>query len=365
MSDKFYFFKGRVALYAILKAMGIKAGDEIILPGFTCVVVPNAIIYLGAKPVYVDIDPKTYNLDPQKIEDKITERTKAIIAQHTFGIPADMDKITEITKKYNLYLIEDSCHTIGSKYKGQEVGTFGDAAFFSSQWSKPITTGLGGWAIINNEKLLEKMEKIYPEFAEPSYKEKLLLRLQYLTYSRLFKPSLFWFAQNTYRRFSRLGVAIGSSSRDELECKMPRGYAKRMAVWQRDLLKKKLSTIKEDIRHRKMVVSVYEKQLQDIGIEPNKLPHNYEPVFLRYPVWVNDKKKCLEEAERKHVEVGEWFLSPVHPNVGGWERAGYQKGTCPDAERACEHLVNLPTHQRIGSNEIEKVMKLVAGFRKT
>ncbi len=126
-----YFFKGRVALYAILKAMEIQSGDEVILPGFTRVVVPNAIIYLNGRPVYVDIDKKTYNIDVTKIEEKIKYRTKAIVAQHTFGIPAEMDKISEIAKKYNLYVIEDACHAIGSKYKGKEVGPFSDAAFFS------------------------------------------------------------------------------------------------------------------------------------------------------------------------------------------------------------------------------------------
>ena len=156
--DRFYFFKGRVALYAILKSMGITTGDEIILPGFTCVVVANAILYLGARPVYVDIDPSTYNIDAEKIGEKITDKTKAIIAQHTFGIPADMNKITAIAKENSLYVIEDSCHAVGSRYMGREVGTFGDAAFFSSQWSKPLTTGLGGWAVINNGLLLQNME---------------------------------------------------------------------------------------------------------------------------------------------------------------------------------------------------------------
>lgn len=107
-SNTFYFFKGRIALYAILKAMGVKAGDEVIIPGFTCVVVPNAVLYLGAKPVYVDIEAHTYNINTKRIEEKITEKTKAIIAQHTFGIPAEMDKILEIAKKHNLYVVEDS-----------------------------------------------------------------------------------------------------------------------------------------------------------------------------------------------------------------------------------------------------------------
>jgi dTDP-4-amino-4,6-dideoxygalactose transaminase len=94
-----FFWKGRVALYAILKSIGIKPGDEIILPAFTCVVVANPIIYLGAKPIYVDIDPRTYNIDIALIESKITSHTKAILAQNTFGLSSDLDKIIEIAKK--------------------------------------------------------------------------------------------------------------------------------------------------------------------------------------------------------------------------------------------------------------------------
>src|SRR5512135_1616150 len=123
----FPFYKGRVALFAILKAMGVNTGDEVIVPGFTCVVVPNAVIYNRALPVFVDIDGATYNIDPGKIEAKITKKTRAIIVQHTFGVPAEMDGITEIAKAHNLFLIEDSCHTLGSRYKGKPVGAFGDA----------------------------------------------------------------------------------------------------------------------------------------------------------------------------------------------------------------------------------------------
>ncbi|MCA1928241.1 MAG: aminotransferase class I/II-fold pyridoxal phosphate-dependent enzyme, partial [Calditerrivibrio sp.] len=171
MGKVFTFFKGRVALYAILKSMGIGDKDEVILPGFTCVVVPNAISYTGAIPVYVDIDIKNFNIDVDKIEEKISKNTKAIIAQHTFGIPAEMDEIKKLCKKYNLFLIEDACHCLGSKYKGEELGTIGDASFFSSQWSKPITTGLGGWAKINNDELLKKMEKEYEHFIPPTSRE--------------------------------------------------------------------------------------------------------------------------------------------------------------------------------------------------
>lgn len=359
-SYNFCFFKGRIALYAILKVMGVKKDDEVILPGFTCIVVPNAIIYLGARPVYVDINPETFNIDSQKIEEKITQRTRAIIAQHTFGIPADIDKIVEIAKKNKLYVIEDSCHAIGSKYAGTEVGTFGDASFFSSQWSKPITTGLGGWAIVNNQILKAKMESIYQEFINPSYKETLLLRFQYFAYSKIFKPSLFWFSQNTYRRLSRLGIALGSSSHDELECKMPEGYKKKMSQWQRNLHEKKLTEIIQIIDHRKWITSLYESLLGKRDIKTVKLPEDYEPIFLRYPILVKNKRKLLDGAKKKNIEIGDWFLSPVHPNLTEWERAGYRKGMCPSAEEVCEHIINLPTHQKIGEKEVDRIVEFIA-----
>jgi dTDP-4-amino-4,6-dideoxygalactose transaminase len=351
-----FFFKGRIALYAILKAMEIKLDDEIILPGFSCVVVPNAVNYLGAKPVYVDINQKTYNIDASKIEEKITKKTKAIIAQHTFGIPAEMDKILEIAKKYNLFVIEDSCHAIGSKYKGKEVGTFGDAAFFSSQWSKPVTTGLGGWAVVNNPEIKENLEKIYPEFAEPSFVETSMLKLQYLLYSNLLTPSLFWFAQNTYRMLSRLGIAVGSSSNEELECKMPVDYKKKMSIWQKKILEKKLADISRIIDHRKWVVSQYDKLLPQIGVESLQLPQEYDPVYLRYPVLAKNKNKALESAKSNKIEIGDWFVSPLHPNLDGWEKAGYQKRMCPVAEDVCQHIINLPTHEKIGEKEIKKIV---------
>ncbi len=367
ISNFFYFFKGRVSLYAILKAMGIKVGDEVIVPGFTCVVVPNAIIYLGAKPVYVDIEPETYNTDFTKIEEKITEKTRAIIAQHTFGIPAEMDKILEIAKRYNLYVIEDSCHSIGSKYKGKEVGTFGDAAFFSSQWSKPITTGLGGWAVINSsewlggrsEELKERMEKIYNEFIEPKRKEVFFLKLQYLLYSKFLTPKLFWFAMNTYRMLSRKNFAIGSSDTCELDYEKPLVYEKKMSKWQINLLEKKLKEIDKIIEHRKWVTSLYEKYLPQIGFKTVKIPDNSEVVFLRYPVLVKNKEKILKEAEKHKIEIGDWFLSPVHPNLNGWEKVNYQKRSCPVAEDICHKIINLPTHAKINEKEVKRTINFL------
>lgn len=360
ISEPFLFFKGRVALYAVLKAIGVQPGDEVILPGFTCVVVPNAIIYLGAKPVYIDIDVRTYNINPLKIEEGITKRTKAIIAQHTYGIPAEMDPIMEIARRYNLHIIEDSCHSIGSKYKEREVGTFGDAAFFSSQWSKPVTTGLGGWAIINNREIRDNLEKDYHEFREPSKREVFILRLQYLFNSALLSPSLFWTAQYLYRASSRVGIAIGSSSEEELKCiVMPADYKKRMASSQKKILERRLKDIYNIIEHRRWVTLQYERLLQNIGMIPLKLDEGYDPIFLRYPLLVKDKKRLLEEAKKNRIEIGDWFVSPLHPIEGDLSLWGYDKGICPVAESISRKILNLPVHKKINEDYILKLHRFL------
>lgn len=358
-----YFYKGRVALHAILKSMNIREGDEVILPGFTCVVVPNAIRYHGARPCFVDIDAGTFNIDPNKIEQKITKKTRVIIAQHTFGIPAEMDIIVEIAKKYHLFVVEDACHTISSLYMGKDVGTFGDAAFFSSQWSKPITTGLGGWALINNQDLIRNMINTYENYADLFKAEAVFLWMQYFFYSLFFKSSLFWILQRSYRVLSDLGLTIGSSSKAELKSTaMPVNYPKRMSKWQIKLIEKKLRDAKHDSKHRESIAALYSKSLKALGKMDFSPPLNAKPVFLRYPVLVQNKEKVLRDARARRIEIGDWFLSPLHPNRTGLENAGYEKGMCPVAESICERIINLPTHRHINQGEAERIFNFVRRY---
>ncbi len=353
------FFRGRVALYTALQAMGIKPGDEVLLPGYTCIVVPNAVKYLGAVPVFVDIDLETYNIAPDLIEPRITPRTKVIIAQHTYGLPADMGQIADIARRHKLYLIEDCCHAVGSSYKGREVGAFGDVAFFSSQWSKPLTTGLGGWAIVNNQQLYLGMQKIHSQLPAPSAIDVLQLRLQYLLYQFLLRPSRFWFAQKVYRLLTRAGVIIGSAHPGESEGQLPPRYAMRMSSWQEEKLDEQLQRLSATIAHRKMITGIYRDGLRALGLSPTDSPEEVDPVYLCYPVCVSDKPRTLEAAREAKIELGDWFISPVHPNRTHWEVAGYQKGSCPRAEDACAHVINLPTHPRVSSAEAARTLEFI------
>lgn len=151
---------GSIALRLALIACGVKPGDEVIIPPYTFIATASIVLEANCVPVFVDIDPGTYNIDPQKIEKAITKKTKAIIPVHFAGQSCDMDSITNIAKKHNLRVIEDACHGHGAEYKGKKLGSIGDAGCFSFQSSKNLTSGEGGMIITNDEELYDMMNSL-------------------------------------------------------------------------------------------------------------------------------------------------------------------------------------------------------------
>ena len=151
---------GTAALHLALLAIGIGPGDEVIIPTLTFAATANAVLYTGATPVFVDSERETWNIDPDLIENKITKKTRAIIPVHLYGHPCDMDKITEISQKYNLTIIEDAAEAHGAEYKGQRVGSMGTISCFSFFGNKIITTGEGGMCLCHDQDLIEKIAKL-------------------------------------------------------------------------------------------------------------------------------------------------------------------------------------------------------------
>jgi perosamine synthetase len=151
---------GTAGLHLCVRALGIGAGDEVIVPSFTFVAVANVLRYEHAVPVFVDIEPKTLNLDASRVEAVITPRTKAILVVHTFGCPADLAEILEIARRHHLYLIEDACEAIGAEYHGRKVGVYGDAGVFAFYPNKQITTGEGGAVVANDPRLTTRVKAL-------------------------------------------------------------------------------------------------------------------------------------------------------------------------------------------------------------
>jgi dTDP-4-amino-4,6-dideoxygalactose transaminase len=355
----FAYWKGRVALYAILKALGIKAGDEVILPGFTCVVVPNAVRYVGATPVFADITCGAYNLDPASVERAITRRTRALIIQHTFGIPAELDDLLEIARKHKLQVIEDCAHSLGSVYKGKAVGTFGRAAFFSSQWSKPYTTGLGGMAVTADPEVARGLRKAQTEFSDPPRGQVMRLGAQRFIYEHIFSPRLYWLAVGTLRRLSKWNVFVGSSGEDELNCAVPRDITWRMSCFQASIGVNRLRMHQQYVTHRRHLVDFYQSYLQSRGWLATSERSDVNSIYLRYPIRVANKWEVLGKAEKARVELGSWFESTLHPIHDSLDRFGYHTGQCAVAERTASEIINLPLHSRVSIDEAERIVEFV------
>ena len=151
---------GTVAVHLALETLGIKKGDEVIVPAFTYIASVNPVVTAGAKPVFIDSLPDTWQLDPRDLERKITSKTKAVIAVHLYGMMCDMDAVMKAAKKHNLYVIEDCAEAIGSRYKDKHAGTFGDISTFSFFGNKTITCGEGGMVVSNNDALAKRAAKL-------------------------------------------------------------------------------------------------------------------------------------------------------------------------------------------------------------
>lgn len=355
-AQAFSFWKGRVALYAILRALGIGPGDEVILPGFTCVVVANAIRFAGATPVYVDIVPGSYNIDPQCVKAAITSRTRAILVQHTFGIAGPIYDCLDLARQHHLEVIEDSAHAFGSQFNGQTLGSFGKASFFSTQWSKPYTTGLGGIALTRDQGLAAALRKVQMEFISPPFPARLRLQAQYSIYQSFYSPRIYWQAQSMLQNFGRFGLFVSSSSDSELAGEMPVDHTWRMPELQQKAGLHKLAGFQQTMEHRRKVTSQYDNTLQADGWPTPTRPEG--ALILRYPVRVGNKEELLAKARRSQIELGSWFETPLHPTpLSQHTRFGYDLHQYPNAAQMADQVVNLPMHEWVTSAEADRILE--------
>jgi perosamine synthetase len=359
----FGFWKGRVALYALLRGLGVGPGDEVIMPGYTCVMAVNPIVYLGAQPVFVDIEPSTFNINPNRIEAAITARTKLIIAQHTYGYPADLDAIQDIARRKGLPFIEDCCLALGSRYRGRLLGTFGQGAYFSFQWNKPYTTGLGGMAITSDDTLAERIRQVCAQdLLPPTPKQVAMLAAQLTVYRSVIYPRTTVLAQNVFRWLSAKGLAIGSSSHAELGPRQPPGFFRGMSGLQARSGLRQLRRWDQKFDHRRRLRRLYDELLTQQGWSVTKLPEHMDPVLVRYPVRVANKARALATAGSHFVELGSWFECPLHPIETRLEDYGYSTGLCPEAERASREVVNLPLHPRAHEATVRRSVTFITGI---
>ena len=358
------FARGRVALYAILQGLSIGPGDEVLVPAFTCVAVPNAILYSGARPVWVDIDERTLTLDPDALEAAITPRSRVIVAQTTFGLSADLDAIMRIAARHDVTVVDDCTHGLGGRYHGTPNGATAPLSFFSTQWSKPISTGLGGFAIALDPTVARRLRAIEATAAEPSATRSAALHLLYVGRERAGHGRLLRYGRAAYRTLSRGGVVPGSSSLVELEgSSMPKGFLTRLSGPQANLGLQGLAGLAAQVQRRRSIARYYSGWLLANGRAPAYEPAGSEHAYLRYPLRVTARDTFRAAAHHRGIDLGDWFRSPIHPITDGLERWGYRPGAAPRAERVCREIVNLPTDPTLRDREVERVIALLAEHR--
>jgi dTDP-4-amino-4,6-dideoxygalactose transaminase len=282
-----------------------------------------------------------------------------VLVQHTYGLPAAVAEIKQIAGRYGIPLIEDCCHTFGGRLDGRLLGTFGKAAFFSGQWNKPFSTGLGGVAIVHDAGLAQKVRELQTQMPLPTVRASVMLAGQLLTHEAIVWPSTSARITRAFRWMSRGGFVVGSSSKAEFGVIMPEGYAMQSAAVQCRLGRIEVGRIEENRQHRQWVTRHYLQVLASLGYPMPDWKDLDELMILRLPLRVANKQEALAKAAQYGVEIGSWFECPLHPAETDQEAFGYHPGDCPNAERAACEVINLPTHRRVKERDVQKTLAFV------
>ena len=351
----FLYGSARSSLFALLKTLRFDDGSEVLVTGFTCEVVPNAVINAGYTPIYVDINPVNYCMDPTVVKKLITKKTKVIIIQHTFGIPAQIEELIVIAKKHNLFIIEDCAVSLGSKYKGKLTGTFGDAAIFSFELSKTITSCRGGMLLLNTNKdsIIEKMIELYKKVPEQKRGQKLKTLFQLGISGILYRPRLYLLGKYIIALFFKLRIFSFSTTEAEETAKLPPNYLLRLSECQARIVLRQYLRLNNLIEKKIILKNHYLKILdKSLDKEFIQIVSSDEVVLLRFP-FLTKKRISLESYfESVSIELGFWFTAPLSSKTINHSLFGYKWGCCPQAEEISKLIVNLPVS--FSNNEVQK-----------
>lgn len=353
--DVTLFNSGRSALFAVLRAFNIQSQDEVLVQSFTCVAVPNSVLWTLGKPVFVDID-HALNMDPIDMEKKITPKTKAVIIQHTFGIPAQVDAILSVAKKHKLIVIEDCAHSLGARYKNNLVGSFGDASFFSFGRDKVVSSVWGGAAMIkkNHPGVMKKMKSTIDLLPTPTYA---------WIFQQLLHPIAFGFILPLYRVYiGKLLLVVLQTFRmlsfpvfpEEKKGQRPQEFPKRYVNGLASLLVRQLGKLPKFINIRQSIDAYYRKNIPASGV--TFFPPIEGQVLLRFPLLVDNPDVFIAKAKKKGILIGNWYSHAIDPKGVDFLSIGYNPRSCPNAEKIAKHIINLPT--RISLTQAQQVVDL-------
>jgi len=312
---------GTGALHLALLACGIGPGDEVITVPNTDLPTTAAISYSGATIVWVDVDPHTFNIDPDKIEAKITKRTKAILPVHLFGHPADMDPIMEVAKRHNLSVIEDACLAVGAEYKGRKVGTIGDVGCFSLAPTKMLGAyGDGGAAITDHREIADRI-KVLRNYGHS-------LRMESKS-SELRGPTVWEFVTE--------------------------GFNERLDELQAAIVRAKLPTLEQRLARRRKIALEYNKLLDGLDLVRPYEAHEVKHVYRAYTILVGQRDRVRDHLASKGIATRVYYAPPPLHLQPVYAHLGHRKGDFPVTEEIADRMLSLPIFPQM-KQQIEEVV---------
>ena len=322
------------ALHLALVAVGIREGDEVILPTMTFAASGEVIFYLGARPVLVDCLPNSFQLDPEQVAGKITSQTRAILPVHFAGAPCDLDPICDLARRHNLKVIEDAAHALPTRYKGRMVGTFGDITCFSFYATKTLTTGEGGMVATENPDYTENIRRL----------------------------SLHGISKDAWKRYS----AEGSWRYDILEV----GYKYNMTDLQAALGLTQLAKCDSMLARRAYIANCYNHLLESLdGFTTLPAPADIEHAWHLYIVQVShealtiNRDRVVEELKNRGIGTSVHFI-PLHLHPLYQTKLGYRSGDFPNAEERFSRAISLPIYAAMSEADISRVMDALADIER-
>ena len=308
---------GTDALILALRACSVQAGDEVLLPASTFVATGSAVSALGAAPVFADVRPETYNLDPSELERRVTPRTRAIIAVHLYGLAADMDPIVAFAKSRKLPLIEDCAQAIGAVYKGRRVGSFGDAACLSFYPTKNLGAyGDAGMVVTNSRELAARL--------------------------------------GTLRNHGQTAKYVSSEP----------GWNSRLDEIQAAILRVKLRHLAEWQRARRSNAAEYTHLLEQVpGVMPPHEPGGCEHVYHQYTIRCERRDPLQQHLAARKIGSSVYYPYPLHLQPL-YAHLGHKAGDFPHAERAAQEVLSLPMYPELRKDQIARVVEAIAEFVK-
>ena len=320
---------GTDALLLSLMATDIGYGDEVITTSYTFFATAGSISRLGAKPVFVDIDPKTYNINPQLIEEKITDRTKAVIPVHLYGQCADMEPILETARKYNLRVIEDAAQAIGAKYKDRKAGSMGDLGCLSFFPSKNLGGyGDGGMVVTNDEELAGKIRVLRVHGSKPKYYHSM----------------------------------IGCNSRlDALQAAVLSVKLKYLGTWT-EKRRKNTEFYNTLFAESGLRTSDFGHQTSDIVL-PHVADHNYH-IYNQYTIRVKERDNLQAHLKTRGIGTALYYPLPLHLQEC-YAHLGYKEGDLPESEKASRETISIPVYPELTEEQQRYIVKAIQEFLET